>query len=1057
MRPAHVARALAAAALIAGPASAQMSQPLDSALLAGLRWRPIGPANMSGRVTDVEGIPSPSKTFYFAAASGGIWKSTNNGTTFRPLFDDQRVISMGDLAIAPSDTLQIWAGTGEEDARNSISPGGGIYKSTDGGATWRLMGLEETQHIGRIVVHPTNPDIVFVAAVGATWGFNPERGLYKTTDGGTTWRLVKFISDKAGFIDVVMDPRNPNVLFASSWERVRGPYFLRSGGPGSALWKSTDGGETWAEVKGGGFPETMKGRIGIDIARSDPRIVYAMVESEAGEDGERRSGLYRSNDGGATWTQMNTTNVRPFYYSQVRVDPQDPERVYFSSFSFSTDGGKTVRGAALGVHVDHHAQWIDPNDPDRFITGNDGGIAITFDRGGNYIFPNSVPLGQFYNVSYDMAVPYRVCGGLQDNYSWCGPSRKAGDPITNHDWFTVGGGDGFVTQQDPRDPNIIYSESQGGGIRRLDYATGQSQSIARPNWREAMRVYEDSIALIWPDTTVPPSAAVRRRVDELRQRASRDSADLQVRYNWNTPYLLSPHDPDVLYIGANRVLRSTNRGDDVFPISPDLSKRDMVKIEISRETTGGITRDATGAETYGTIVSLAESPLRRGTIIAGTDDGNVWITTNDGDSWTDLTPRFRGLVPDTTYVSRIEPSKHNANRFYITFDNHRNNDFTPYVFVTEDGGQTFRSIANNLARGGIDFVHVIREDPVNSNLLFVGSDVGAYMSLNRGVTWQRFMTGLPAVPVHDLQIHPRDRELIAGTHGRSIWIVDIAPLQHVNPTIIAAAAHLFPPPPAFHFGGSPTGGEFTAQLYFEAPTPGTGADITYWLGQPAQGDVRVIVTNARGDTLDTIEGPPTRGLHTVSWNMRGLPPPAGPQSPAERRDSLMTERRLSAVVDSLVRAGRDRAAVNAAVADLRQPQRQAGGGRGGRGGGTVLSPPDFVERPAEGAARGGGRGGGGRGAAAGGRGGAGAEAPDESLDALIVRLVRGDQPGGGRGRGGRGGRGGSGGGASLFETRTGGPAPPAAPGEYTVTLLVGQRALSQQLTVARADNAPQRD
>ncbi len=383
MRPQRFAFAAGMLFILGPSALAAQAPAVDSAFLAGLRWRSIGPANMAGRVTDVEGIRGPSKTFYFAAATGGIWKTTNNGTTYKPLFDNQRVISMGDLAIAPSDTLQIWAGTGEEDSRNSISPAGGIYKSTDGGETWTLMGLEKTEHIGRVIVHPTNPDIVWVAAVGAAWRSNPERGLYKTTDGGKTWRLVKFISDKAGFVDIAIDPVNPNILFASSWERVRGPYFLRSGGPGSALWKSVDGGETWTEVKGGGFPETMKGRIGVAIAASDPRIVYALVEAEGGEGEDRKSGLYRSNDGGATWQQMNTTNTRPFYYSQVVVDPQDPDRVYFSSFSFSEDGGKTVRGAAVGVHVDHHAQWIDPTDPDRFITGNDGGIEITFDRGGN--------------------------------------------------------------------------------------------------------------------------------------------------------------------------------------------------------------------------------------------------------------------------------------------------------------------------------------------------------------------------------------------------------------------------------------------------------------------------------------------------------------------------------------------------------------------------------------------------------------------------------------------------------------------------------------------------
>src|SRR5262245_43468531 len=399
--------ALAFAALTLGFATTAYAQgtAMDSVVLANARWRSIGPAIMGGRITDIEGIPSPSRTFFVAAAAGGIWKTTNAGATFRPVFDNERVISMGDLAIAPSDTMQVWAGTGEEDSRNSISPGGGIYKSVDGGLTWRLMGLEKTEHIARIVVHPTNPNIVYVAALGAAWRSNPERGLYKTTDGGQTWTLSKFISDKAGFVDVAMDPSNPEVLFAASWERYRTPYSLQSGGPGSGLWKTTDGGTTWTEVKGGGFPATMKGRIGLAWSRSNPRVLYALVEAAppSGKgDGCRASGpggcgLYRSQDGGANWEWMNGIDERPFYYSQVRVDPKDPNRVYWSStpVRFSNDGGRTGGTATNGIHVDHHAMWIDPNDPNHFIVGNDGGVAQTWDRGGAYDFLNLMPLGQF--------------------------------------------------------------------------------------------------------------------------------------------------------------------------------------------------------------------------------------------------------------------------------------------------------------------------------------------------------------------------------------------------------------------------------------------------------------------------------------------------------------------------------------------------------------------------------------------------------------------------------------------------------------------------------------
>jgi photosystem II stability/assembly factor-like uncharacterized protein len=946
------------------------------------------------------------------------------------------------------------------------------------------MGLEKTETIGRVVVHPTNPDVVWVAALGAIWRSNPERGLYKTTDGGATWRLVKFVSDRAGFVDVALDPSNPDHLLAASWERVRTPYSLHSGGPGSALWRSTDGGESWVKVTGGGLPEVVLGRIGIAFAPSDPRIIYLMVEAgpppggrggrgaqppAAGRGGGGRggggnlSGLYRSTDGGQTWTRMNSTNTRPFYYSQVRVDPERPDRVYFSSFSFSEDAGRTVRGAAQGVHVDHHAQWIDPKDPDRFITGNDGGIAVTFDRGGNYIFPNSVPLGQFYAVSFDMAMPYRVCGGLQDNYSWCGPSRKSRGQITNHDWFSVSGGDGFVTAQDPRDPNIIYSESQGGNMGRLNYATGERVSLQKPSWRDSYREWMDSIATIWPDTTVRPSSQVAQRVAAFRRRASQDSADLELRYNWNTPFFLSPHDADVFYAGANRVLKSTNRGEGLVPISPDLSKRDVRKIDVSTRTTGGITPDVTGAETYGTIVSLAESPVRRGLLFTGTDDGNVWLSTNDGGNWTDLTPKFRGMVPETTYVSRIEPSPHDANRFYVTFDNHRNGDFTPYIFVTTDGGQTFRSIAANLPTGGPDFVHVVREDLVNPNLLFAGTDVGAYVSFDRGGSWQRFMNGLPTVPVNDLKIHPRDRELIAGTHGRSIWIVDIAPLQQLTPQVIAADVHLFEPRPAVQFGEPPSGGEFTAQLYFQTGSPPYGAEIGYWVGRAQQGPGRIVVTDARGDTLSSMNAPAGRGLQRVSWNFRGRAPEPLPLSPSERRDSIATDRRLTQVADSLFRAGTPKDQVDRAVATLRGDgggegggfQFGGGGGRGGGGGGgRGGAPAGWVERPAEGAA--GGRGGGGGG---GGRGGAGAEQQAETPAAQaanlvqeIARLVRGQPAGGGGGRGGRGG----GGGANLFPRRGGGQPPLVEPGNYTVTLRIGDRVLTQTLVVQRGPAAPER-
>ena len=961
---------LAASALLIAPAAAAQaahSAQLDSATIAGFHWRSIGPANMGGRIADIAGIPSPSKTFYVAAAGGGIWKTTNAGITFRPIFEHEKVVSMGALAIAPSDTDIVWAGTGEQNTRNSILPGGGIYKSTDGGMTWKLMGLENTQQIGRIVVHPTDPNIVYVAALGHAWGPNKDRGLYKTTDGGRTWKLIKFVSDKAGFIDVAMDPKDPNTLYASSYERVRGPWFLQSGGPGSALWKTTDGGATWKKIEGNGWPSTMLGRINIAIARTNPKIVYAVVEADSIRGGKAPfpvpasdtspnaaqhtrllSGLYRSEDGGESWHWMNDKDVRPFYYSQVRVDPDNPDRVYWSStpVNFSDDGGKTVRNATVGIHVDHHAMWIDPNDGQHFVVGDDGGVSQTWDRGGNFVFLNTFPIGQFYEVSYDFAVPYRVCGGLQDNGSWCGPSTKKDNAIMNRDWFTVGGGDGFYTAQDPTNPNIIYAESQGGAIGRVDYSTGERTFLDKPTWRDSHLAWEDSILAVRGDSTQPETAAMKKRIAEFRAKQKADSIDLDLRYNWDTPYFISPHSASTLYIGGNRVLKSTDRGDHIYPISPDLSTKDSVKIRISTKTTGGITNDATGAETYGTITTLAESYLKPGLLYAGTDDGNVWLSPNDGATWENLTTRFPG-VPPHTYVVRIEPSHFDTLTFYVAFDGHRTNDFTPYLYETTDGGKTFRSLVNDLPKDGPAFLHVIREDPANRDLLFVGTDVAAYVSIDRGAHWQRFMTGLPTVPVNDLKIQPREHDLIAATHGRSIWIVNIGPLEQMNDTVLASSQYFFKPGVAYQFGEAPGPDLNPGQQIFEARNAPYGADFAYRLTSGKRGDtVHIVVTDAKGDTVASMRGPGGEGLQHATWDMRGKAPKGKPLSPAAKRDSIVAARKIDHVLDSLATAK----TAPQSVIDRAKKAIASGEGLGElfrRGGGSGAPPGVFVERPGE--------------------------------------------------------------------------------------------------------------
>ena len=1035
---------------LSGAVAELPAQTIDQAMIDGLRWRNIGPANMAGRVSDVQGIPG-SATFFVAAAGGGVWKTTNGGVTFRPVFDSYGVPSSGVLAIAPSDTNVIYLGTGEPNSRNSISPGGGVFKSTDGGLTWTFSGLKGTEHIGRVVVHPTNPNVAWVAALGPAWRTSPDRGLYKTTDGGATWQNRKFINDTTGFVDVAIHPRNPNVLFASSYHRLRGPYFLQSGGRGSALWTSTDGGDTWTEVKGGGFPETMKGRISIAISPSNPDIMYTMVEADsmpnprptAGTAAQKLlSGLYRSADGGKTWERTSEDNVRPFYYSQVRVHPTNPDRVWFSStpVKVSDEGGKNARNATVGIHVDHHAMWIDPKDPNRHIMGNDGGIGISFDNGGNYWFPNTFAIGQPYNVSVDMAVPYNVCGGLQDNGSWCGPSRRRQGDITNAMWFTYNGGDGFVTAQDPTNPDIIYGESQGGNVARFIVSAGQSSRLAKPDYRPQYMKWEDRIMVIRGDTTRPISGAMRRQIDALRAQQKKDSIDLSLRWNWNTPFFLSPHNPSVMYLAANRVLKSVKRGDDMYPISPDLTYADTMKIRVSTTTTGGITTDATGAETFGTIVSLNESPLKPGLLYAGTDDGRLWMTENDGGAWTELTSRVSG-VPAGTYVSRIEPSHFDMNRFYVTYDNHRRGDFTPYLFVSNDGGKSFQSLAGGLPRGAADFVHVVREDLRNQDLLFAGTDVGAYVSADRGATWQKFMTGLPNVPVHDLVIHPRDAELVAATHGRAFWIVDIAPLQQLKDVSTTVAAHLFAPRAGYQFGDRRVEGNSTGNATFSGTSTTYGADIWYRVTKSV-GPVRVFVIDAKGDTLSTLTGQGGVGLHRVTWNFNGRAPARPALTGAALRDSILGARKTVAALDSIEREGKVpkpaldmiRRNIEGGAQGMQAMARAfgfGGGGGGGGGGFGQQQPGRWVERPAEQAPtppRGAGGPGGPGGRGQGGQGGAQGMGIDQNELFGIMRAI-----------------GVTGGGGRFF----GGGIPTAEPGDYVITTTIDGQTYRQTLRVER--------
>jgi len=1054
---------LVAGALVA--AASLPAQTLDSLTRNALRWRTVGPGNFEGRVTDIDGIPG-SATFFVAAAAGGVWKTTNGGVTFRPVFDTYPCASTGAIAIAPSDTSVVYLGTGEPNSRNSIEPGCGMFKSTDGGLTWRAIGLERTQHIGRIVVHPTNPNVLYVAALGPAWKSGGDRGLYKSTDGGTSWQLIKAgANPTTGFIDVQMHPTDPNTLLAASWERIRGPYFLKSGGVGSALWKTTDGGATWTEVRGGGWPETVKGRISPRFAPSNPSIIYAMVEADSvrgrpSRPGQTRqqlaNGLYRSEDGGATWTRTNPANTRPFYYSQVRVHPRNPNRVWFSSTPVlvSNDGGRTTRTTTVGLHVDHHAHWIDPTRPDYQVVGNDGGIGITHDDGGAWQFGGKLPLAQPYEVSYDFRVPYNICGGMQDNGSWCGPSRRKSGSVTNAHWFNFNGGDGFFTAQHPTEPWILFAESQGGNMARFDMRTGIRTPLVKPAWRPVYLQHEDSILVTRGDTARPPTREQQRRIDEFRARQRADSAQLDMRWNWNTPYFLSPHNPNVLYAAGNRVVKSTQRGDNLFLISPDLSKKQYARIDTSMRRTGGITLDATGAETYGTVVSLAESPMRPGYLWAGTDDGNVWFTRTDGAQWEQIPAgRFAGLPAGDVYVTRIEPSRFDSLTAYVAFDNHRWNDFAPYLYVTTDAGRTFRSLASNLPKDGVDNLRVVREDPSNRDLLYVGTARGVYVSLDRGGSWSRFMTGLPTVPVYDLQVHPRDRELIAATHGRGFWIVDVAPLQQLGASVLAKSAHLFAPRTAFEYADVPNTGlsypGSSGHNYFEAPSPPHGAEITYRLASTTRDTVQIIITNAAGETVRTLNGSRTAGVHKVVWDLRGAVPRRD-LSPAQRRDSALAAQRASFVLDSLEKSGKVPAPVirsMRAMASGQLPSGFGGGGGGGGGGGNVavltarLGPGGVWQaRPGEGGQQGGGGGGGG-GAAAMAAAFGGLEEMQaafpggfQEIQALFQVPGRADVTALG---------GGGGGGGGGF----GNQAPIVSTGDYVVTLRVGNETQRQVLRV----------
>ncbi len=829
MRPFHtvLVLGLAATAAAAPPSPAPPATP-DSAL-EGLEFRNIGPALMGGRIDDFAVQEDDPSTFYVATASGGLWKTQNGGTTFEPLFDDQPVSSIGDVTLAPSDPSILYVGTGEPNNRQSSSWGNGVYRSLDGGRTWTHLGLADTHHVGRIVVHPRNPDVAYVAALGHLWGPNKERGLYKTTDGGRTWAQSKFVDEDTGFVDVAIDPLSPNTLYAASYQRRRQPHGYSGGGPGSGLWKTVDGGGSWKKVTKGLPTEGDVGRIGLAVYRGDPRIVYALVEHA------KEGGIYRSDDRGETWRKQSDTNPRPSYYSKVHVDPGNDQRVWVlgAPLYYSEDGGRTFKtDRGEKIHGDYHAFWIDPANPDHMLAGSDGGIHVTRDRARTWDYVNTIALAQFYEIHYDMRQPYWVCGGLQDNGSWCGPSRNFYQQgIGNEDWYRVGGGDGFYTAVDPSDHNVVYVESQDGNVARFDLRTNERRVI-RPE---------------------PPDAKER------------------YRFNWNSPILISPHDPKTIYYGGNRLFGSKDRGDSWTLVTPDLTnaaERDSLLI-FGKPAKDRLSRND-GVVHWGTITSVAESPLKAGVLWVGTDDGRVQVSKDAGATWTDVAPRLPG-VPKGTYVSRVEASRAGEGAAYVALDGHRGDDFKPYLFRTEDFGQTWRSVASNLPTGGT--VNVVRELPADANVLLAGTEFGLWASADRGGRWRRVRAGLPTVPVDDIRIHPRDQDLIVGTHGRGVFILDDATSVLKLDEGRDADLHLFEPRTATQYRLYGHKGN-TGHKAFLGPNPPDGATLTYRLkAKPAEKDeVKIVVKDAAGETVRELKGPKEAGLNRATWDLRHEPP-----------------------------------------------------------------------------------------------------------------------------------------------------------------------------------------
>lgn len=778
------------------PSGAEAADGIDASLLAGLKARSVGPATMSGRIADIVAAPSDPRVLYVGAATGGLWNSEDGGLTWKPIFDDQPVAAMGAVAVSADDPDVVWVGTGEGNPRNSVSVGNGVYRTRDGGETWEHLGLEESERIHRILLHPKDPDTAWVAALGKTWGDHPQRGVFKTTDGGETWEKVLYVNDTTGAADLVMDPHNPEKLFAAMWDHRRWPWFFRSGGPGSGLYVTRDGGETWTELgKSDGLPSGELGRMGLGVAPSDPDRVYALIETKP------EIALYRSDDGGESFRKTSTDPLvgnRPFYYADLRVDSADPNRIYslWSMVSVSEDGGKTFEMLVpfAAAHPDHHAMWIDPADPHHVWLGNDGGVYESRNRGKSWRYVANLPLAQYYHVRVDDELPYNIYGGMQDNGSWKGPNTVwENGGIRNYHWQEVGFGDGFDTVPLPGDPMRGFAMSQEGYLVRWDLRTGERKDVRPP----------------------APGAQDGEPTEELR-------------FNWNAAIALDPFDPNTVYYGSQFVHRSRDLGDSWEIVSEDLTT-DNPEWQRQDES-GGLTLDVTGAENFTTLVALAPSPLERGVLWAGTDDGRLWITRDDAETWQSLEANVPG-VPENTWIPHIAPSPHDAGTAFVVFDNHRRSDWTPYVYQTTDYGRTWTSLATDDLWG---YALVIEQDPVDPDLLFLGTEFGLWVSLDGGASWMRWTHGVPTVSVMDLAIQERESDVVLGTHGRAAYVLDdVSPLRELSAETMAEPLHLFPIPPAQKHRVAQTGSSrFPGSTEFRGEAEPYGALITLSLTDP---------------------------------------------------------------------------------------------------------------------------------------------------------------------------------------------------------------------------------